>query len=449
MNPSFSHRHCWWFAGGCLLLALAPPLPATTYHVSASTGNDDHPGTATAPWQSVAKVNATVFSPGDRILFRRGDTWTGTGLVVSGDGEPDRPVFYGAYGDGEKPILRGAAVAGISLTHRRHVEVADLSARESGGPGVSCQNGNSITLRRVDVSDNGRGPGIVATQGGHVLIDGCTVTNANNNGILFKGSLENKIHDSTIQHCVVRNTRGNDGIVLHNAATYRETVGAHFVLRGNRSEGSREQGYDITSGSHILLEDNESSGNRGGSLTLGHFAHHVTIRRHTARDDLGAVVKISIPHVTIEHSRFAGGAGAAPLVLIQPTLNVQVKPAVADGQPEDVVLRDNEFIWTAEKSGNALLITRSNRTPQGTYLDVAIRRLTLERNRWTGRPGAAFTLNYSPYGPPPDCATFTLAGNAYAPGARWEVAGTEYPDFAAYRAKFDPRGAWREQALRQ
>ncbi|MBM3853307.1 MAG: hypothetical protein FJ399_09135 [Verrucomicrobia bacterium] len=444
MNNSRSSRSLSFLVRVGLPVALAASLRAANYHVSSSAGLDDNPGTEVAPWRSVAKVNATTFSPGDRILFKRGDAWSGTGLVVSNDGEAGRPVFFGAYGAGEKPALSGGPGEGIRIANRRHVEVMDLSFRQSGGQGVSCVNSNFISLRRVDVSNNGRGPGIVATQGGHILVEGCTVTNANNNGILFKGSFENRIHDSTIQQCVVRNTKGNDGIVLHNAATYRETVGDNIVIRGNRSEGNREQGYDITSGSHVLLEDNESSGNRGGGITIGHAARHVTLRRHYSHDELNTNVKISVPHVTIENSRFVGGAGTAPIVLIQPTLNTQVTPTVADGQPEDVVLRDNEFVWTSRKDGNALFITRSNRTPQGTFIDPAIRRLTMERNRWAGRDLAAFTLHYSAYGPPPDCATFTIRGNRYARSASWNVAGTTYSDFAAYQAKFDPSGSWQE-----
>lgn len=431
--------------GGVFLTAMTAPLCAAVYHVS-SEGRDDNPGTATAPWQTVEKVNSTTFAPGDRILFRRGDRWSGTGLVVSSSGEPERPIAYGTFGSGAKPVIAGGPGAGILVAQRHHIEIEDLALTASGTQGVACQNSRFVTIRRVDVSENRRGPGIVAVQGGQVLIDGCTVTDANNNGILFKGSFEPRISDSTIQNCVVRNTKANDGIVLHNAATFKETVGDHIVIRGNRSEGSREQGYDITSGTHVLLENNESSGNRGGGMTLGHTASHLTIRNHYSHDELSANVKISVPHVTIEYSRLIGGAGTAPVVLIQPTLNTQVTPTVADGQPEDVVLRNNVFVWTSEKSGDALLINRSNRTPQGEFIDPTLRRLTMQNNVWTSRSGAAIALNYSPFGPPPDALGVVLQNNLYGPGIRWKVAGTGLADFAAYRDKFDPSGSWHERS---
>ena len=52
-----------------------------TYYVDATGGSDNNDGTG-APWQTVAKVNATTFQPGDSILFKRGETWTGTRLLV-------------------------------------------------------------------------------------------------------------------------------------------------------------------------------------------------------------------------------------------------------------------------------------------------------------------------------------------------------------------------------
>src|SRR5690554_1445367 len=50
---------------------------ATVYYVS-SSGNDANPGTSEAlPWKTLAKVNNFTPSPGDQILFKRGDQWSG------------------------------------------------------------------------------------------------------------------------------------------------------------------------------------------------------------------------------------------------------------------------------------------------------------------------------------------------------------------------------------
>lgn len=70
---------------------------AATYHVD-SNGNDKNNGTA-LPWQTIAKVNSFSFSPGDSVLFRKGQTYTGNLVATSN-------VHYGMYGTGTgNPVL--------------------------------------------------------------------------------------------------------------------------------------------------------------------------------------------------------------------------------------------------------------------------------------------------------------------------------------------------------
>lgn len=82
-----------------LFIALLPHFVSaqTIYHV-ASDGSGD--------FTTIAQVNAATFSPGDNILFRRGDTFYGA-IVVSNSGSSGLPITYGAYGTGAKPIITG------------------------------------------------------------------------------------------------------------------------------------------------------------------------------------------------------------------------------------------------------------------------------------------------------------------------------------------------------
>ena len=90
-----------------LFLTFSIPVFANVYYVSAD-GNDRNPGTSeSAAWQTLAKVNRTIFHPGDIILFRRGDIFTGT-LEASSSGNVNSPITYGAYGTGEKPKIYGS-----------------------------------------------------------------------------------------------------------------------------------------------------------------------------------------------------------------------------------------------------------------------------------------------------------------------------------------------------
>lgn len=92
-----------------LLVAVAAPVEGASYYV-AEAGDDANAGTSPeAAWRTPARVNATAtLKPGDRVLFKRGDRFHGN-LVIGSSGTAEKPIVYGAYGSGPKPVLSGFA----------------------------------------------------------------------------------------------------------------------------------------------------------------------------------------------------------------------------------------------------------------------------------------------------------------------------------------------------
>src|SRR5450759_37267 len=81
---------------------------ATNYYFSV-TGNDANNGTSTStPWQTISKFNSVFSSrsPGDSLLFKRGDTFYGS-ITISRSGTSGLPIVIGAYGTGSKPVITG------------------------------------------------------------------------------------------------------------------------------------------------------------------------------------------------------------------------------------------------------------------------------------------------------------------------------------------------------
>ncbi|WP_159522001.1 cadherin domain-containing protein [Sunxiuqinia indica] len=98
----------------------------TTYYISSSTGNDSNAGTSTSEaWSTLNKVNAQHFSPGDQILFKRGDSWEGT-LKPNSSGTKGSPIKYGAYGAGEKPKLYGSKLVTNWSLHKGNIYKAQI-----------------------------------------------------------------------------------------------------------------------------------------------------------------------------------------------------------------------------------------------------------------------------------------------------------------------------------
>ena len=95
----------------------SPAARATDYFVSASLGNDQWSGSLPAPDASgsdgpkrstaaAQQLLQSVARPGDRILFRMGDTWTGTAPALDIEATAATsasPVTVGAYGSGPLP----------------------------------------------------------------------------------------------------------------------------------------------------------------------------------------------------------------------------------------------------------------------------------------------------------------------------------------------------------
>ncbi len=63
----------------------------------------------TLAWKTIAKVNASRFSPGDQILFKRGEVWREEHWPPS-SGTPSNQIIIGAYGSGNNPVITGAAL---------------------------------------------------------------------------------------------------------------------------------------------------------------------------------------------------------------------------------------------------------------------------------------------------------------------------------------------------
>ena len=109
---------------------------ADIYYIDSNNGNDASTGlSVTTPWQSLEKIEATNFLPGDEIHFIRGGVWHGT-LELEGlgggqsSGTDKQPIIITSYGtpDLPAPLLdaQGALGAVVSLKNLAFWEVNDL-----------------------------------------------------------------------------------------------------------------------------------------------------------------------------------------------------------------------------------------------------------------------------------------------------------------------------------
>lgn len=204
--------------GSCLSVSAA-----TTYYVDSVGGNDSNSGTSiTAAWQTTANINLPgfQFQPGDWLLFKRGDTWTGTGSVSpKGSGTATAPITIDCYdssgtigpgGIGALPILTGTGTSTFALVNVQYWTVADLEIDggsndtvlvEAESPLPAGTQLNNITLDHLTIRNSGTIGGLF--QGGiftyndganritynHLVISNCDIENSNTNGIYIQSSV--------------------------------------------------------------------------------------------------------------------------------------------------------------------------------------------------------------------------------------------------------------------
>jgi hypothetical protein len=124
----------------------------TTYYVDSASGNNGHNGISpSSAWKTLAKVNATVFSPGDRILFKSGSTWTGQ-LWPKGSGTESQPIMIDKYGGEAKPVINGNGEAedAVLLKNQEYWEIRNLEVTNTGQtPGVR----RGVRVMAVDYGD--------------------------------------------------------------------------------------------------------------------------------------------------------------------------------------------------------------------------------------------------------------------------------------------------------
>ena len=101
---------------------LVASLPtAVTYYIDCN-GNDSNNGTSTStPWRSLVKANRATLAPGDRMLFKRGCTWTGT-FIAKWNGTASQNILIGAYGTGALPKIQNGPTD-LGDGHHNNVEI--------------------------------------------------------------------------------------------------------------------------------------------------------------------------------------------------------------------------------------------------------------------------------------------------------------------------------------
>jgi hypothetical protein len=261
------------------------------YYVDSVSGRDSNPGTSpAAAWKTLAKVNATTFHPGDRILFQSGGVWTGQ-LWPKGSGTAEHPIVIDKYGGDVLPLINGAGLAedAVLLKNQEYWEVRNLGITNTGstpGPrrGVDliaedCGELHHLYLESLNIRDvNGTekdkaNGGISYHAIGDVKpsrfvdlrIEGNSISHVDRSGIFGWSTHWKRSKWYPSLGVVIRNNvlddMGGDGIV--NVATDGALVEHNVVAHASQRSQDYNVGIWPWSADNTVVQYNEVYGTRG------------------------------------------------------------------------------------------------------------------------------------------------------------------------------------------
>jgi parallel beta-helix repeat protein len=272
------------FAGTGALFGAAPAYATNTaYYVDATNGSDGNAGTsAAAAWQTLAKVNATTFTQGDRILLRAGQKWVGQ-IVAKGSGVLGNPITIGAYGDGPRPIIDGgtltngggAGTAAVLLKNVSYWTVTGLEVTNTDGTNnygtIAHPGTNRNGIMAYNTSGTGK-HGITIIDNYVHDVNGCSAcTGANpqtNGGIAVLADVMNGLNNGAsswgeiqILDNVVENV-GRTGIVFNDYSTgflysvSADALSRNVTVSGNKLKNIDSDGIIVSGSINNLIEHN-------------------------------------------------------------------------------------------------------------------------------------------------------------------------------------------------
>lgn len=312
-----------------------------TFYLSAE-GDDSNSGTSPGKaWQTIHRINVQDFAPGDRILFRGGDSFTGTirlsaedsgtslsRLVVSSYGE-GRAIIFGKEYEGlkadscyfltiENLEFRGAgrkagnAADGLRISRCDDIVVNDMEVYGFQHSGVHLHQCDDAIITQVYAHENGfagihvTGTTIwdTARYDNHNLYIGYCVAENNPgdptvlNNHSGNGILASSVNGGTIEYCEAFNNgwdmpwteNGPVGIWIWDCTDF--TI-QHCISHHNRTNpvAADGGGFDLDGGvSNSVIQYCISHNNEGAGFGLYEFGaakpwENNTIRYNISQDD--------------------------------------------------------------------------------------------------------------------------------------------------------------------
>jgi hypothetical protein len=289
-------------------LLLSSPLIAVDYYVLPS-GDDPATGRVEV---SYAYINGRSFLPGDRLFFRRGETYTGRLRLEQESGSAGNPIIVLPYGDApERPLIdAGGSSVGVDISYSDHLEI----------------HGLEITGGGVDASTWGSwGPWERAFP--YIRLIDLHIRDVSGDGINFIVTNENDEYyrDVEIRDCLIENA-GGYGIRMNKWSQTNPIRHEDIRILNNTIRNAREAGMQVgkiynglIEGNHVSQVGNDDNGNGSGLWTWYcedfYIQHNVFMDGRGVTDACGVHIDIGCVNNVVQYNLSMNNEGGFAQIL--------------------------------------------------------------------------------------------------------------------------------------
>ena len=307
-------------------------IKPTQYFIDSENGNDNYTGTSIKQaWKTLTKVNAQIFKPGDRVLFKRGSKWQGQ-LVPKGLGTQTQPILFSAYGNGTLPQIAAEGkfkdvvlLQNISNIVLSYLDISNLDStvkeQKTGPTGVRILAENIGTISNIhlynlyihDVNgDNKKGSkeghgifwdcqGPKPSRIENLLIEYCRVERVDRNGIRGNGTFGFRDNWFPNKNLVVRGCTlediGGDGIVVKAFDGALVTHNQLFHIRTRAKDNAvgiwpHSSDNTIIQYNEVAYTKNQDWSNDGQSFDIDGNCNNTIIQNNYSHDNEGGFMLV-------------------------------------------------------------------------------------------------------------------------------------------------------------
>lgn len=228
-----------------LFIMFANNVEATVYYVDATQGSDAGSGTShSEAWKTIHKVNNATFSPGDQILFQRGEIWFEM-LIVPSSGAINNPIVFGAYGSGDNPIICGSD----HISNWNHVTGDVWSADITIEPRILYSGDNKLEKQE----------GVLDNLSPNTWDWDNRVLYINNNGnpldSIYAGQRSKCIYLNEKSHITIENLECRHANTAWEGSLFAYPRGEHIIVDHCIFRGSAYRGIMVKSVNHVEIKN--------------------------------------------------------------------------------------------------------------------------------------------------------------------------------------------------